>query len=274
MRTNSRVIRIGGVMAAMLLAGTAMAQPRVNRERPNDGVGVARISAANGDVSKRHGDNGDVVSADAGAPLVSGDSVRTGSGARAEVRLDDSNFLRLGPGAEVQLRQLGDHYFRIEVVRGEVGYTMLKYGRAETSLHAPNADFVLVKEGVYRVAVDGPNSSRVIVRKGEAEVLTSQRSVVVHSGRSMRVEELDHGTRAAVVGAPNKDGFDEWAARRDQMLGSGRPGYGGWYPRTMIGVGYGYGYPFYDPFWGFYGGYYPRYYGGGGAVIVRGGRRR
>jgi len=257
MKPNRRWIIGTGLLAATFWTGVASGQARERSDRAADGVGVARISTVNGDVAKRHGGNGDLVTADSGAPLVSGDSVLTKAGARAEIRLDRSNFLRLGSNSEVRLRQLGEKYFRIEVLAGDVGYTMLKYGRAEATLHTPNVDYVLVKDGVYRVRVDGPKSSQVQVRKGEAEALTPEKSVVVHSGRSLRVEELDKSTHTAQANLGNRDAFDEWAKRRDQMLSAGQGGYGGWYPRTVIGVGYGY--PFYDPWWGFYGGYYGGY---------------
>src|SRR5580700_2493384 len=65
------------------------------------GRAVARISILNGDVSVRRGDSGDVVAAALNAPVMADDRLLTTSSSRAEVQLDSSNMIRIGPNAEV-----------------------------------------------------------------------------------------------------------------------------------------------------------------------------
>ena len=153
---------------AALIGPVATAAPQRSRQ---DGSGVARISTAIGDVSKRHGQSGDLVSAESGMPLVGGDTVRTGVGGRAELRLDASNFLRLAPNSEVRLRQLGERAFEIDIIRGVVAYTMLKHGEADVDLRTQGGNIVPRKDGLYRIELTGAKESTLLVRKGEAEVL-------------------------------------------------------------------------------------------------------
>lgn len=230
------------------------------RPRPS-GVGIARLSALSGDVTWKHAGSGDVMSAEAGVPLVSGDSIRTNGNSKAEIRLDRSNFLRLNSDSEVQLLQLGDRAFQLAVVRGDVSYTMMKHGDADVDLRTPGGHVVPKKNGVYRIAVYNPNSASVTVRKGEAEVLTPTGSVQVKSGKTMQMAS-NAATARKLAAAPHKDSFDEWAARRDNILERDRgPGYDGWYSSPVIvGAGWGWGWPYWG--WGSYWGpYWGPYYG-------------
>lgn len=270
-----------GVATVALLAMpvSLFAQPRrqTNMNRSDNGVGVARVSMVAGDASRLHGR--DRMAAESGMPLVGGDSLSTGPASRAEIRLDDSNFLRLDANSEVLLKQLGQRAFQINVVRGSISYSMLRYGEADVDLRTPNANVVPQKDGVYRVEVNGPKDSRLIVRQGDAEVLTPQQNVRVKKGKSFVMREYEHGARLETASAPNKDTFDEWIQRRDKMMDQNRgPRYARnpWYPGMVhVGVGYGYGYPYWaggfwgDPLWGpypYYGGFF-----GGPTVVVRGG---
>jgi hypothetical protein len=256
--------------AAVLVAGVAAAAEPPRRE-----IGVARISSSAGDASKKHGARGDISAAEAGLPLVAGDTVMTGPAGRMEVRLDESNYLRLGRDSEARLKQLGEKTFQVEVVRGTVSYSMLKHGEADVDLETPNSNVVPRKDGIYRVTVLNARESLVIVRKGEAEVLTPKGTLIAKKNKEVTVSE---GTARLADRAPAKDTFDEWAERRNEMLDRDRgPVYarGPWYPGPHIGVGWGW--PYYDPFW------YPYYGGFGPRVVVRapvmvgrvgGGRRR
>jgi hypothetical protein len=275
-------MRLGNYTIAAALVGALamplMAQPRRSRDRdrgPERESGVARLSSVIGEVTKRHGEANPMVHAGAGTPLVSGDWVATAAASRAELRLDESNFLRLGPDSEVRLLQLGDRSFQVDVIRGKVSYTMLKHGEADVDLRAANANIVPRKDGVYRIEVAAMDDTRVVVRKGEAEVLTPERSVIVKKGKSLAVRTADQGPRSVASAVP-KDSFDDWNARRDKIMEQDRgPVYrrGGWYPSSIhLGYGWGWGYPWY---WG--GGWGPWGYGGfyrRPVVVARGGFHR
>lgn len=268
MKRTCALWRIVG--AAVMVAGAAVAAEPPRRE-----IGVARISSSAGDAAKKHGAGGDVAAAEAGLPLVAGDILTTGPGGRMEVRLDESNYLRLGRDSEARLKQLGERTFQVEVIRGTVSYSMMKHGEADVDLETPNANVVPRKDGIYRVTVMSPKESTVIVRKGEAEVLTPKGTVIAKKGKQVEVTE---GMARLAERAPAKDTFDEWAERRNGMLDNDRgPMYarGPWYPGPHIGVGWGW--PYYDPFWyPYYGGFGPRVVVRAPVVVghMRGGRRR
>src|SRR5579862_8116723 len=94
------------------------------------GRAVARISVLNGDVSVRRGDSGDVVAAALNAPLMADDRVLTASSGRAEVQLDSSNLLRIGPGSEVRFAALDLKTSQLQVAAGTVTFRVLRPSQA------------------------------------------------------------------------------------------------------------------------------------------------
>lgn len=232
---------------------------QASRERSR-GTGVARLSAVSGDVIWKHSGLGDVMSGEAGVPLVGGDSIRTNANSKAEIRLDRSNFLRLNSESEVQLLQIGERAFQVSVVRGDVSYTMMKHGDADVDLTTPGGHVVPKKDGIYRVMVFDASNTSVTVRKGEAEVLTPTGNVKVKSGKMMRVSS-NAATARNLNSASEKDTFDDWAKNRDKMMDRERgPGYSGWYASpVVVGAGWGWGWGW--PYWG-WGPYWGGYWGG------------
>ncbi|MDX1979745.1 MAG: FecR family protein, partial [Bryobacteraceae bacterium] len=256
---SARYVLIAALAGALAMPLMAQRRGRDRDRRPERETGVARLSSVIGEVTRRHGEGNPMVHADARTPLVSGDWVATATASRAEVRLDESNFIRLGPESEIRLVQLGERSFQVDVIRGKVSYTMLKHGEADVDLRAPNANIVPRKDGVYRVEVAAMDDTRVTVRKGEAEVLTPEHSVILKKNKTLAVRASDHSQRSTASAAP-KDSFDDWNQRRDRIMEQDRgPVYrrGGWYPGGIhLGYGWGWGYP-----WG-WGGWGPWGYGG------------
>lgn len=226
------------------------APPKDDRAWPG-GIGVARLTAVSGDVTWKHAGSGDVMSAEAGVPLVGGDSIRTNASSKAEIRLDRSNFVRLNADSEVQLLQLGDHAYRLSVVRGDVAYTMMKRGDADVEMKVPGGNVIPRKSGVYRIVAKSPETSAVTVRKGEAEVMTSSGNIRLKSGKTLTLDSSTASARSK-SGAPAKDSFDAWVTRRDKILDQDRgPVYAGWYPGPVtVGLGWGWGWPYWG--WGSY----------------------
>ena len=244
---------------AVLAAPSGAEPPRTGdaaRGRAAEGgVGVARISLIAGDVSARRGPSGDLVSAEYGLPLIGGDFVFTGPDARAEIRFDARNYLRMDANSEVRILQLGQSAYRVEVVRGRASYSMLKYGLADVDVRGPGGSIAPAKEGIYRVDAAG-GSATYTVRKGEAHVLTPARNYRLKGNKSITLKDPGPAVEAAVKGAPEKDAFDEWGKRRDKMIDqraelAREPV---WYP-TAVSIGWGWGGPYFGGWWG----PYPRY---------------
>src|SRR3984957_19377969 len=102
------------------------------------GRAVARISVLNGDVSVRRGDSGDVVAAALNAPLMADDRLLTSSSSRAEVELDSSNMIRIGPNAEVRFTAMDVKSFQIQIAAGTVTFRTLRPSQAQVEVDTPS----------------------------------------------------------------------------------------------------------------------------------------
>src|SRR5437867_2047817 len=126
------------LMTSILAAGIAFAQePAQQQERPDRGV--ARISVINGDVSILRGASGERIAAALNAPLVVGDRLATGPGARAEIQFDSANMLRVGSDSEVMIPELEVDRFQVQVGRGTVMYRVLRESRSQAEVSTPNS---------------------------------------------------------------------------------------------------------------------------------------
>src|ERR1700691_3848432 len=126
-------------LVALVIAGLAnsvhlQAQDNANAEPDGQyepGRAVARISIMNGDVSVRRGDSGDVMAAALNAPLMADDRLLTSSSSRAEVQLDSSNMIRIGPNSEVRFTAMDVKSFQIKIAAGTVTFRTLRAGHAQ-----------------------------------------------------------------------------------------------------------------------------------------------
>lgn len=252
--------------------------PDSRRDNRGD-AGVARVSVADGDVEVLRGDTRDRLPARGGMPMVGNDSISTGRSSRAEVQLGPGNLVRLNEETRMRIVDVGNRYFRIEVLSGTVNLSQLKGGEADVDVMAPNTTVRPIKTGVYRISVREGGQTDLTVRKGEAEIVSGRGGERVKSGHRASVRGERQNPELRVSDAEPKDSFDRWNERRDDVLephyrGGGGLLYGGY------GGGYGgYGYPFWGPNYGGYGGFYrPTVVIGGvfgrGGGGHRGGNRR
>ena len=180
-------------------------------------LGVARVSLVNGDVTTRRGEAGDWIAADVNSPLVEGDLLETGPGARAEVQLDYSNFLRLDGATQVELAALGNRSFRVRLLAGRVTYSELKGGEADVDIET---EFVAVrpqKNGRYEI--EARSGVTVIqVRRGQAEVASAQGSERVNRGRMLIVRDGPDGLELRAESDEPRGDWDRWNQSRDDRL--------------------------------------------------------
>ena len=250
-----RITRTAFIVSTLILltgAQTLLAQygRRDNRRDRRDQrrLGVAVVSAANGDVRAHDGRTGDWTSAYAGMVLERGDRLATGRGSQAEVEFGAANFARLNAGSEVELGDLGNRSFRLKLVEGELTYSVWKGGEADVYIEADDLVIRPLKSGAYRVRTNS-RQTVVAVRKGKAEVESLEGIETVKKGNRMTVRKRGDDLEFRVAKVRAKDQFDHWSERRDKILkrGGGRsyPGhlyaYGG-YP-YHFGLGY-YHYPY------------------------------
>ena len=208
--------RILPVIAVALLLPTSTGWAQQN----GPALGVARVSLANGDVTLRRGESGDWMQAQVNSPLVEGDSIAAGAGSRAEVQLDYSNLLRLGPDTEVHMANLENRRYRVQVERGVVTYSELRGGEADVDIETPLVAVRPGKNGRYRVEAHGDGEVWVIVRKGEAEIASPEGVEVLKKGKRMivRAGQEKDGSEFIITNATPRDEWDEWNERRDKSL--------------------------------------------------------
>ncbi|HET7751797.1 MAG TPA: DUF6600 domain-containing protein [Terriglobales bacterium] len=193
------------VMAATVYAG-AQVQP-----------GVGRISLINGDVTMQRGDSGDWVDAKLNTPVVAGDKVATGPGARTEVQLDYANVLRLADNANAKVTDLTRERMQVQVGLGLADFSQLRGSDTNIEIDTPNVAIRPLQPGVYRIQVTSATETQVIVRQGEAEVTTPQGSTRVQSGQLITVEGTTN-PEYQTVAAPDRDDWDRWNSDRDSRI--------------------------------------------------------
>lgn len=253
-----RIIRTSALATVLAVAlGAQAPEPEIRRgsDYRGPGLGVARVSLTDGDVRILR-PSGDDFEAHAGMALVRGDRLVTGSKSRAEVQFDGGNYARLSAETELRVAELGNKRFKVDLVRGLLGFSQFRGFEADVDVQTTLADVRPIKASVFSVENHGIGETDVTVRDGAVEVFSDEGIAKVKSGLFIvRGEPNDVTVRSAQ--AEPKSGFDDWNKRRDKLLErDGRsswqrwvPGYGG------VGVGYGHG-------WGYggYGSYWPRYY--------------
>ena len=196
--------------------------PEQQQQEPDgqyeQGRGVARISILNGEVSVRRGDSGDVVAAAINGPLMANDSLLTSSSSRAEVQLDASNLIRVGPNSEVRFTGLDMRGFQIQVAAGTVMYRVLRQGQAQSEVDTPSVAVHPLGQGSYRISVREDGTSEITVRNGEAEIFSPHGSERLAAGRTMYARGPASDPEFQVVGAIASDNWDRWNLDRDQYL--------------------------------------------------------
>jgi hypothetical protein len=181
--------------------------------------GVGRVSMIHGDVSTQRGDSGTSSAAVLNQPVVNGDKVSTGPGARAEVQLDFANILRLGSNAQANLATFTKKYVQVQVGQGLVNYSVFGESEMEPEIDTPNvALHPAHQDGVYRIEVRPDGDSIIIVRKGEAQLATPQGIANIKAGDMATVRGAGADARYKITAAPERDDWDRWNSERDRMI--------------------------------------------------------
>jgi hypothetical protein len=210
----------GRLVLCAALVGMMQTPLWADDNEADPGLGVARVSLTNGDVTLQRGDSDDWIEARVNTPLVAGDTVAVGPSSRAEVQLDHSNFLRLGANTEIFLAELENKSFKIEVTRGLVTYAELRGGEANVDIETADVIVRPAKNGSYRVQVLESGETEITVRTGQAEVISRQGSELLKQGHSMlvRANPADGSLEFQVAKASAKDDWDQWNEQRDDEL--------------------------------------------------------
>jgi hypothetical protein len=185
--------------------------------------GVGRVSFMHGDVSTQRGDSGDWSAATLNQPVMNGDKVSTGVGARTEVQLDYANVLRLGPNSQATVANFTNNYIQIQLGQGMADYVVFNESDAQPEIDTPNVSIHPAHQDVVvRVEVRPDGDTVVTVRKGEAQISTPKGIADLKEGQMAVVRGATEDAQYKISSAADRDDWDVWNSERDHMIHSAR----------------------------------------------------
>ncbi len=225
-RTLPTLLTLFLLLSILLISGVAFAQTTTSPDEQSDDVDetapvarVARLSFVDGDVSFLRAGVTEWAPAVENLPLLAGDQIYTGRGARAEVQLARDNYIRLSESTELTITDLSDSEAQFEITEGTA---IIRIERLATvfrrfEVDTPNIAVVAQQDGLYRVVVRGEKDSELIVRRGEAEVSSEEGSFRVHEGHKLLVDTATTG-RLELAVDDTRDDWDQWSYDRDTTI--------------------------------------------------------
>jgi len=183
---------------------------------------VARITFIDGDVAFLRAGVSEWSDAAINLPLLTGDQIYAGPGARVEIQLGRGYYIRLSENTALTFTDLSHTAAQFEVTEGIALIRLERYGSAfeRFEVDTPNAALLLQQDGFYRIDVRGEEASEVIVRNGLAEVTTSDGVFSLREGQRLLVDTGDNG-RLEIVADSSRDAWDDWSHERDTTIDRG-----------------------------------------------------
>ncbi|HYG11046.1 MAG TPA: DUF6600 domain-containing protein, partial [Pyrinomonadaceae bacterium] len=187
---------------------------------------VVRVSLLSGDVSLRRAGSAEWEKAALNLPLVEGDRLATGAGARVEIQIDARNFLRVGEYATLDIVTLREEGIALSLPEGTATLRLARFDddREYFEIDAPKTTLAAEKTGSYRLDVAQNGNVRVTVRDGGRARLYSETSGFTL--RDGRTAELVYSNSDAADGdwelsaARSTDDWDAWINDRESYLAS------------------------------------------------------
>ncbi|HEX8131337.1 MAG TPA: DUF6600 domain-containing protein [Pyrinomonadaceae bacterium] len=184
---------------------------------------VVRVSLLSGDVSLRRAGNTEWEKATLNLPLVEGDRLATGAGARVEIQIDARNFVRLGEYATLDIVTLREEGVALSLPEGTATLRLARFDkdREYFEIDAPKTTLAAEQKGSYRLDVAQNGNVRVTVRDGGRARLYSETSgFTLRDGRSA---ELVYNNSAEdgdweLSGTRSSDNWDTWVEERESYL--------------------------------------------------------
>ena len=221
----SRVLIPTFLLAILLASSLASAQTTIVTEDQSADVDdaapvprVARLSFVDGDVSFLRASVTEWAPAVENLPLLAGDQLYTGRGARVEIQLARGNYIRLSENTELTIAVLSDSGAQFEITEGTA---IIRVERIDAvfdrfEVDTPNSAVLVQQDGLYRVQVRGEKESELIVRSGEAEVSTDEGSFRVREGHRLHIDSTTGRFELAVDNT--RDDWDQWSYDRDTAI--------------------------------------------------------
>ena len=177
---------------------------------------VARIAYITGDTSFSPGGERDWVRASVNRPMITGDRLWVGEGARAELQLG-SAALRVGDSTSLTLLNLDDRTAQVELAQGTLNIRVQRLDRGQVfEIDTPNLAYSIRSPGSYRIDVDPDGTaSTVVARAGQAQVYGDRAAFITDAGQTYRFYGSDLRDYES-YGLLRPDEFDNWSNERDR----------------------------------------------------------
>jgi hypothetical protein len=214
--------KIFALTALCLLLGIGVfAQQEDERRLTNAASSIYVISAKAGGVNfvtgkvavdRKDGKSGYLIKGD---ELEVGDKVSTGADGKAEILLNPGSYVRLGQNTEFEFVTTSLENLQVKINKGSAIFEVIADNEFNVSVAARQANFNIIKSGVYRVDVAGGGDASIEVWKGRANVEDDQST------------ELKGGQMASVSGGQtvitkfdrdDKDELEAWSKLRAKDL--------------------------------------------------------
>ncbi len=179
------------------------------------GVGVARLNLIQGSVAVQRGDSTTPVDAVINAPVLGGDYVTTGDAARAELQLDGSSMVRLGPGVQLRFTHLDAGNRELQLAEGTIDLRLLRASTGRADIDTPSVSVRPRGAGSYRVSVGADGRTEVTVRSGAADIVTPQGSQELVPGTTLLASGSAASPTLTASSALADDDFDRFNRERD-----------------------------------------------------------
>jgi hypothetical protein len=258
MKTTSRYVTWGLVIALLGLQGVAMAQVKGYSH-----VRIVRLSFVDGTVLVKRPNSSEWAKALVNTPIEQGFTVSTSNGSYAEAQFENGSTARVGESSRIDFAELalapnGDKINNLVFDQGYGTFNFVPKHGDEYTVQAGNTTITPRGKSEFRVDLQ-QDTVRVEVSEGSVKVKTPDRMVTLGKDR---VLEFNTGNEEAlnVTSGIQADAWDKWVHGRDQQtalalgdsaVGMNSPVYG-WsdldeYGEWGMFPGYGYGWAPFEP---------------------------
>jgi len=197
--------------------------------------GVARLSAAEGQVTLSHGQASDQAAAVPNAPIVAGDYLTTGDDGRAEIQFGNDTILRAGANAQVRFTQLDPSAQIAQVAQGSIELRVFASGEDNVTIQTPSVDVEPSEAGAYLVTVKQDGNTEVTARSGSIAVVTPQGTQQVGPGRTLVATGQASNPEYQYIDEVATTDLESWGDQRDQAMVAANDAQSQYLPGDMTG---------------------------------------
>lgn len=209
--------RITIAMALLAVASVVVAASAARAE--DDPPGVARVSIVEGPASYQLRESEEWTGVAVNAPLVTGDRLYSGEGARAEIQLAPGTYARLGAETQIDLIELAADATQVSVPFGRAIVRLRDDPAARhVELDTPTAAITLRRAGSYRVDVEAGGRTTIRVARGEAVVHAGGNRFELYAHSRAVVEAVGNALSYRPIALGSDDALDLWDRERDARI--------------------------------------------------------